>query len=190
MSKIYYISDCHFFHHGIIRLCDRPFRSVYEMNKVMVDNWNNQVNKEDIVYIIGDLCYGRNINENDMFDLVKSLNGIKHLIPGNHDRKQLKNKKYKSLFASVNEILSINDSINGENKRIILCHYPMIEWDGYFRNALHLYGHTHNNKENQAYTLMRMLDKKENAMSVSTEILNYTPQTLDGVIMLNKIFNQ
>ena len=47
---IYFISDTHFCHSNIIKYCDRPFKDAKEMNETIINNCNNLVNNEDIVY--------------------------------------------------------------------------------------------------------------------------------------------
>ena len=54
---IYYISDLHFGHYNIIKLCRRPFKDADEMDEILISNWNAIVQPEDTVYILGDLCY-------------------------------------------------------------------------------------------------------------------------------------
>lgn len=54
---IYYISDLHFGHGNIIKLCGRPFQDLEEMNNVLINNWNSKVTNGDKVYIIGDLFF-------------------------------------------------------------------------------------------------------------------------------------
>ena len=46
---VYYISDLHFGHANIIKLCNRPFSDVNEMNEALIANWNNKVTNGDTV---------------------------------------------------------------------------------------------------------------------------------------------
>ena len=49
---IYFTADTHFFHSNIINLCDRPFKNVDEMNKVLIRNWNSYITELDEIYIL------------------------------------------------------------------------------------------------------------------------------------------
>ena len=44
----YFISDIHFGHKNVIRFCDRPFKTVHEMNSKIVEKWNKKVTDADI----------------------------------------------------------------------------------------------------------------------------------------------
>ena len=83
---IYFTADMHFGHKAIIRMQNRPFESVEEMDRVLLQNYNSIVRKEDTVYILGDICHHMSIEDADA--LIKKLNGKKYLIKGNHDRKE------------------------------------------------------------------------------------------------------
>lgn len=83
MTYNWFTSDLHLGHERIIELCNRPFKSVDDMNDQIVGRWNDVVEESDNVYILGDLAMGP-IKES--LALVKTLNGNKFLIPGNHDR--------------------------------------------------------------------------------------------------------
>ena len=50
----YFTSDQHFAHFNIIRLCQRPFASLEEMDEVMLAKWNAKVKDSDRVFILGD----------------------------------------------------------------------------------------------------------------------------------------
>ena len=55
---LYFTSDTHFHHEGIIKFCSRPFKNVEEMNEALIANWNRVVRPEDIVFHLGDFCLG------------------------------------------------------------------------------------------------------------------------------------
>ena len=79
----WWTSDHHFGHANIIKYCNRPFASADEMNKAMVNRWNDLVADDDEVWIVGDLVLGQltvNLSAH-----VWRLKGRKILVPGNHD---------------------------------------------------------------------------------------------------------
>lgn len=78
---IYFTSDPHYGHANVIKYCSRPFASVDEMTRVLITNWNKVVTPEDIVYCLGDFSLSTRPAE----AITQKLNGIKYLIPGNHD---------------------------------------------------------------------------------------------------------
>ena len=54
---IFFTSDLHLGHENCIRLCNRPFSSIEEMDETLIENWNRKVTGKDTVYILGDLIY-------------------------------------------------------------------------------------------------------------------------------------
>lgn len=171
----YYIADLHLGHANIIKLCYRPFTSVEEMNQTLIDNWNSVVTDKDEVFILGDFCFR---SQKNPVSFLKQLNGTKYLIKGNHDKV---NDEMRKEFAWVRDYAEISD--NGH--MLILCHYPMAEWNGFYRDTIHLYGHIHNSI-NATYHFMKSLP---NAYNVGADILDFTPRTLDEVIRYNRNFN-
>lgn len=181
----FYISDTHFGHFNIIKHCNRPFSTVEEMDEVMINNWNNVVTSKDTVYILGDVVFSKN----NPVDYLKKLNGKKIVIVGNHDYDISKNhKKYleSKLIDRICDYLEITDNIDNQYYKIIMSHYPMVEWNGFFRGSIHLYGHIHNNIQNNAYKIMKNIN---NAYNVGADILDFTPKTLSEVIQYNKKFS-
>lgn len=178
----YFIADTHFEHDAIIKFCDRPFESITEMNRTLVENWNNRVTNNDHIYVVGDLFYGGRdmASQKKAIEIVRNLNGVKHLITGNHDLPYLANPEYHSLFADINNMRQIK--CDGEN--VFLCHYPIAEWSGYFRGSYHIYGHIHNHK-NAAFLHMRNI---ETALNASVEIIHYMPVTFSELKIYNEAF--
>lgn len=83
--NIWVISDTHFNHENIIKFCDRPFKNAKAMNELLVEYWNSVVKPQDKVYHLGDVYMGGGFPREDTLKLLKSLNGHKRLILGNHD---------------------------------------------------------------------------------------------------------
>lgn len=157
---IYLTSDLHLGHRAILGMQSRPFEDVDEMNKVLINNLNSYVNKNDTLYILGDLCFRISVDEANA--IINKLNGKKILIKGNHD------KNYdKSLFVEIADFLEIH--IDGIS--ISLMHYPMLSWPKSHHGSVHLHGHMHNeaiyNEENRDAGILRY--------DVGVDANNYLP---------------
>lgn len=166
--ETYYISDLHFGHENIISLCDRPYKNVEEMNRDIIEKWNDVVGKNDLVKILGDVGLPRNKKDvSDIIELVKQLNGNKELIIGNHDKLLIKDEDFCKLFSKIGYYSEIKD--NG--RKVVLSHYPIEEWNGYFKGSYHIHGHVHNSDNG----LKRMFKR----FNVGVEVIGYIPRTLD-----------
>ena len=78
-------SDHHFFHKRISKYCNRQFKSVDEMNHIMILNWCRLVSPGDIVYHLGDFAMVGPSQWEKIKSILNKLNGIHYLILGNHD---------------------------------------------------------------------------------------------------------
>jgi len=144
-------SDLHFGHRNIIRIGKgRPFDSIQEHDEALIENWNSVVKPGDLVYVLGDLSIETTIDE--IRKPLSRLNGAKHLILGNHDRKKIHLQlRDENLWQSVREYGSIKfDAADGTKVFIRMMHFPILEFDGAFKNYrckekyIHCYGHIHN----------------------------------------------
>lgn len=174
-----YISDLHFGHRSVINFDHRPFADVEEMDNVLIYLWKSRVTKNDQVYIIGDVALH---NDKPYSWYLKQLPGQKHLIVGNHDRKLLKDAEAMSYFVSVDYYLELTD----DRKHLILSHYPIAEWNGFYRDTYHVYGHIHN-KTDEVFQYMKQFDRALNAAAC---INNYSPSSLNELIRNNKVFKE
>lgn len=82
--NIWVISDLHLQHEKILTWDNgrTEFSSIKEMDECLLDNWNEVVNPQDIVYNLGDVFFG---NRTTFIDLWRKFQGRKRLIVGNHD---------------------------------------------------------------------------------------------------------
>ena len=168
---IYFTADLHFGHENIIRHCNRPFSSAAEMDETLTRNWNNVVTPEDEVYILGDFTLRPAV---EAHGYLTQLNGRKHFIRGNHD-KFLKNyEQYENDFEWVKDyhVLFVG------KRRFVLFHFPILEWDQYYRGAIHLYGHVHNSQA--PAKLMEKL--KGSAFNVGVDVNGFQPVSMEEIL--------
>ena len=139
--KTWITSDLHFGHTNIMKFCPETrghFKDVAHMNEEMVRMWNAMVQPGDLVYILGDVAF---MSASDAAKIMNRLNGDKILVEGNHDRKTLKDHSFRSCFKEIHKYLDIVH--NGT--KVVMFHYPIMEWDQMHRGAVHFYGHLHQN---------------------------------------------
>lgn len=161
----YYISDLHFGCKEIFERTKRPFKDLEEMNGVIIRNINERVLPEDTLYILGDISCAD-------YDPTKELKAIKCqkiLVKGNHDARWMHHKHFRRQFKEIHDIVAVRD--NGT--RIVLCHFPLAEWDGYWKGHWHFYGHVHNSNEGAALLMSQL----ERAVNVGVDVNDYMPKT-------------
>jgi calcineurin-like phosphoesterase family protein len=128
-------ADLHFGHHRIIDFCKRPFASTAEMNAALIANLQSCFAHDDDLWILGDFAFGRAGNAAQFESWFHSLPGRKHLIIGNHDDEAV----FSLPWTSTEHM----DEIQDGDQSLVLCHYPMITWNGARKGALQLFGHVH-----------------------------------------------
>lgn len=147
-SGLFFTSDLHFFHKRIIDYCQRPFMDENEMAEALVANWNSVVPKDGQVFVLGDMFWVRGTVE-DCVSLMQRLNGRKWLIAGNHD--YLSPEKYREIgFEDAVDFMKINV----EGQKLVLFHYPILEWPGFYHGAWHLHGHVHGRGSHFSHRVM------------------------------------
>jgi len=162
-NKVYFTSDTHFYHNNIIRYCNRPFSSVEEMNDRIIENWNDKVSKDSIIFHLGDFAF---CNERQLAELVPQLMGTIILIKGNHDSKN--NKFLESIFTEVYSQLYITI----EKQSIYLNHFPLLCFP---RHAWNLFGHVHSKPGISNIDTSKLKYCTSTQYDVGMDLNNYTP---------------
>jgi calcineurin-like phosphoesterase family protein len=166
-SIVRFISDPHFGHTNMAT--KRGFDTAEEMNEHIITEWNKVVRKRDITYILGDITMEKKLG----YQWLDKLKGTKHVVLGNHDRKQdvLELLKYVSSVAGVIKF----------KKEFLLTHVPV--HINQVRKHINIHGHVH---ENTIVTYE--WDYIENCdiavpnpryFNVSMEVLDYKPHTIN-----------
>lgn len=140
-SKLFFTADTHFGHAAIIEHSKRPYRNVEQMNDALVQNWNDTVSRNSIVFHLGDVGFTK---PHDLAIILSQLHGKIHLVPGNHDNAWPAWFRAAGYFKPQPGLLEI-DAVEGEGtkQRITLCHYALRTWNQHHHKAWQLHGHSH-----------------------------------------------
>lgn len=139
LSNIHFTSNLHFRNKEVA--LSRGFNGVEEMENSIIEQWNNQVKPDDTIYILGGFCSITKGALQSYMNLVYELNGRKHFILSSDD--------YIDTFNIMMDdpnlgILSVSQykEVTFMTQRVVLMHYPLLEWAGMggIRGSVHLHG--------------------------------------------------
>jgi len=162
MSKVWYISDCHFGHKNILKY--RPeFSSIEEHDGTIMDNILSVVTKRDTLIMLGDMFFTAEELQ-DKGNILRKVPGWAHLVLGNHDTDNAKRAD------NVGNMWGMFDSVHGITTRngFWLTHAPIHPVE--LRGKKNIHGHVHRGT----------LDD-ERYINVSCENVNYKPISLDDI---------
>lgn len=177
MGRIFVTSDTHFGHDREFLWGPRGFTNYKEHDIAVIENWNNTVTEDDIVYHLGDVMLGDNAYG---ISCLEQLNGHIKIIPGNHDTAS-RLSLYK-LLPNI-EVLGLAELLKYKKYNFYLSHHPTmtsnLEKAPYLRmHLINLYGHTHQQKP--FYQDIPFM------FHVGMDSNNCTPVLLDDAIELMK----
>lgn len=176
--NIFFTSDLHFGHKNILKYCNRPWNSIKEMDEGLIQNWNNTVGKDDIIFNLGDFAFASNQRWRE---LISRLNGKHHLILGNHDEVRYPGDFILELFEGVYPELTLN--IDG--RYVYLHHYPYLCYGGAWRNpdnaVYQLFGHVHSGSNSSGKDSDRLIHLFPYQYDVGVDNNDYKPVSWDQV---------
>lgn len=166
---IYFIGDTHFGHTNVLTLDNRDFPSIQDHDDFIITNWNETIRNNDDIYFLGDFSLSR---KSYTEQLLKSLNGRKHFIVGNHDKKDTI-----KLYKQYGEFLGNYHEFKIKHEMYVLCHYPFYSWKGMYVGAVNIHGHSHRNISTQGRRIC-----------VSANVIDYKPISLESIqnIMMSR----
>lgn len=174
---IYFTADTHFGHENIIKFCNRPFSDVNEMNECMISAWNARVEKNDTVFIIGDMFFKSEVPPAEILPL---LNGKKHLIVGNHDGRWMPHLDLNRFFEGVDTYFEYRDG----DRNYVMCHYPLLTYR-HENKWYMIHGHIHNTTDLDFWPLLK---SRPLVLNAGAEINNFMPVTFDELVVNNERF--
>ena len=164
----YLTADPHFGHGKMISTGARPFGSVDEMNRVLIENWNKVVNDKDVVWVIGDFAF--NMTEREVAEVFYALKGRLRLVLGNHDYDN--SGEVKPAVARLPwERIVARAEIKHAGQRIILDHYAGMVWSADHHGSYLAYGHSHGR-----------LPGLPGSIDVGMDSQNYRPISVDEFV--------
>jgi calcineurin-like phosphoesterase family protein len=174
----YFTSDQHFFDADILTYCNRPYKSVEEMNCNIIKRFTAKTEDADELYILGDILGSS--QPGSPFEMCRSVMedlGIRkrpfHLVLGNHDNMEA-DEYIRIGFASVKRLSFIN--IGG--LRTMLTHDPCMIQPA---DTLAICGHIHTLFSENWQPLSNTF-----TINVSVEMRNYEPVSEDEILELVK----
>jgi calcineurin-like phosphoesterase family protein len=197
-SGLFFTSDTHFGHENIIEYCNRPFVNAKQMDDELISSWNRVVEKDDIVYHLGDFTLGGEYAAKAYF---RQLNG-KIFVLGNiwhHDGRWLSAVNqlddlgsptvsgFAPFLSASHHQITVLPALHvlhfpeygrdGYPKALILCHYPFAVWDRKHYGAWHLFGHSHGTHQNGGLSF-----------DVGVDCNQFQPVSLEGVCRQMKAY--
>ena len=175
---IWFTSDTHFGHHNIIAACGRPWETAEAMTDALIGNINACVKPSDSLYVLGDFSYRLARDEAAALRRRIVCEHV-HLVSGNHDKNWADypaDERGRRPFETTQDYLELK---LGDGRKAILFHYPMLEWNGAYLDALHLHGHIHSrgpsyNEGNR--------DEGRYRYDVGVDANGYVPVSIDEVL--------
>jgi calcineurin-like phosphoesterase family protein len=163
---VYFTSDQHFGHAAARSFYGRPFSSITEMDRVMIDRWNAVVKPGDELWHLGDFAVRQSAER--VASLLKMLNGRKHLVTGNNDD---------SAVTKCDGWQSVQPyaEVTVDRKKLVLCHYPFRTWRDMGKGVINLHGHSHGRLK----SLPRQFD-------VGVDVWDFRPVVLADLIRKTK----
>lgn len=167
--RTWIVSDWHFHHKNMLRtgkIAIRPFDTLDEMHKTIIDNHNAVVAPNDLVICLGDVTLERNPNS-EALHIVTKLAGEKWLLLGNHDHYDPEQYRGIAGFSKITATLT--------RAGFILSHIPVHPTQmGRFKGNIH--GHTHENHVQRFDFELSAPKRQEDFLSVDAPSLLYATE--------------
>lgn len=169
--KIFVTANQQFGRENAIKLYNRPFPSVEEMNKTLIDSWNSVVGPEDKVYVLGNLAWDPESGES----AINKLNGDIISIPGEYDK-------------AIEELDSVKNNLSNleyapfdiefiHEIGAAVSYWPMLEWPLKSKGIPSVIGYPGDEYKS---------DHKKNIINCNCDLWDYKPIEISKILDLFK----
>jgi calcineurin-like phosphoesterase family protein len=167
MSEIFITSDEPYNHTFIMKVKNRPFRDVYEMQEAMIERHNKKVPDSPNYLTIhaGDMFW-RTMEVEECMTILNRLHGRHALVWGNHDDVIQENKELADMFDWTRDI----HQLHFNKHKLTICHYAMRVWPKSHQGHWMVYGHSHQELPPQGLSF-----------DIGVEGHNYEPWSLEEI---------
>lgn len=141
MSNIYFTSDLHVYHKRIQEFCPttRKGKDWEEMSEILMQNLVSVLQPGDILYNLGDVAFQGKEFCHKVLERIAATGAEHHLILGNHDHNIRKHQILRDFCTTVSSMKTIFI----EKQIVVMCHFPLVQWENCERDSIHLFGHCH-----------------------------------------------
>lgn len=172
--KWFVVSDLHYQHEKLLE--SRGHKSIVDYNNEIITNWNNTVDNNSTVFMLGDTVLGAKEKTAETYlNLLKVLNYKElYVMAGNHhgffrtkfnsllEEGKMIDKYYRLTFNIENKIVHFIPNyyecvVSGQY--ICLSHYAILSWNNQKSSYL-LFGHSHNSLEKTPWVKENYLKAK------------------------------
>ena len=182
VGRKFYTSDLqlHISHTNICKFTNRKLFTSQELHdQWLVDLHNKQVTSSDLVYILGDLSFGKYEHTKE---ILQAMQGQKIAIKGNHDNEQHLNKLAKE---GIIQGWKLYDEITIQETKACLFHFPILVWNKQHYGSWHLFGHSHGSLTPSGKCLDVGLDSAYNLFG---EHRYFTEQDIADIMQTKEIY--
>jgi calcineurin-like phosphoesterase family protein len=168
---IFFTSDEHFNHPEIIQYCCQPFKTLEEKQNLIIQNHNDLVNEDDVVYHLGDFSY-RLASKEEIKNVLRKYKKVSKriLILGNHDLEfdYQSLSMYEGVFDEIYEVYVFKY----KDLTFCLCHDPCYYQESQY-DKICVCGHVH--------SLFRTLPNRA-VFNCGVDVNNYYPVHIEEVL--------
>lgn len=165
-TRVFFTSDTHFGHSKLLTFYKTPFSSIEERDNLIIKNWNSVIEKEDVVFHMGDFSVACPTKR--LVSIIYSLNGRIYLCEGSHDKDSI--REGRRIFSGISDTYYLKYC----GAEIFMSHFNHKVWPKSHYNSWQIHGHSHNGLD--LYN-----EKEGKILDACIDGSNYTPLSFEQV---------